>query len=372
MSVVRSRQSWVRMADFPRLQVALVGTARAGERGVAQNGQRTASGCAASVRRSATRRTRLAPLAKRERALNALLLAAVGYQWLRIWRYTPAAPVEVERSACDRGETRLTILESNVKRSNRDARRLLELVRTHAPDVLLFAETDAWWCEQLEALSGSYPYAVRVPRANTYGLVLLSRLPLADTRVDYLIDPAVPSIQARVRMRDGTSVWLNAVHPRPPSPDKQADSLERDSELMRVAKRVRGARGPVVVCGDLNDVAWSRTTRLFQKISGLLDPRKGRGFYSTFPARYPGCRFPLDHFFHSPDFRLLGLRRLPDIGSDHLPMLIALSYEPGGAAAQPPVDDDADDWRAARRTLRAGASRQSESSRRRSGDSTRR
>jgi hypothetical protein len=110
----------------------------------------------------------------------------------------------------------------------------------------------------------------------------------------------------------------------------------------------------VVVCGDLNDVAWSRTTRLFQKVSGLLDPRKGRGFFSTFHARWPGLRWPLDHVFHSDSFRLIAMRRLPYVGSDHFPVNAVLSYEPQAEAEQEAPAADAEDLHEARETVARG------------------
>jgi len=132
---------------------------------------------------------------------------------------------------------------------------------------------------------------------------------------------------------------------------ESAESAERDSALLMVARRVSGATGPVVVCGDLNDVAWSHSTRLFQKISGLLEPRKGCGFVSTFHARYPGFRAPIDHVFHSDHFRLVRMRRLAYVGSDHFPVPIVLSYEPEAAAEQEAPHADAEDFREADETL---------------------
>ena len=99
----------------------------------------------------------------------------------------------------------------------------------------------------------------------------------------------------------------------------------------------------MIVLGDLNDVAWSRTNYLFKNICGLLDPRIGRGFFNTFHAGYPFIRFPLDHFFHTNHFRLLELKRLESFGSDHFPVLIALSHEPDAEVEQEELEPDAEE-----------------------------
>jgi hypothetical protein len=76
--------------------------------------------------------------------------------------------------------------------------------------------------------------------------------------------------------------------------------------------------------GDLKDVAWSRSTLLFRKISGLLNPRLGRGCYSTFHTQYKFLRWPLDHLLHSEEFSLNKIQVLPEVGSDHLPVYAKL------------------------------------------------
>ena len=111
------------------------------------------------------------------------------------------------------------------------------------------------------------------------------------------------------------------------------------------------AAEPVIVYGDLNDVAWSRTTRLFQKVSRLVDPRKGRGLYSTFHARWPFFRWPLDHVFFSDCFRLVDLRRLPYVGSDHFPVYVCLHLEPDAAAEQDAPTADAAERQEAKEKL---------------------
>jgi hypothetical protein len=75
----------------------------------------------------------------------------------------------------------------------------------------------------------------------------------------------------------------------------------------------------------------------------MLDPRIGRGTYSTFPAQLPGFRWPLDHVFQTRQFTLVMLRRLGRFGSDHLPVLVELCFEPEASAAQEvPMADETD------------------------------
>ena len=235
---------------------------------------------------------------------------------------------QVQPARTPRPESTLSLLLANVKMDNRQSSRLREIIVKANPDVILAVEADSWWERELVCFAKSHPFTVRRPQNNFYGMLLYSRLELVHPEIRFLIEDDMPSIRAVVKLRTGTEIEFYCLHPKPPVPQETAQSTERDAELMIVGKEVKGKQLPIVVMGDLNDVAWSRTNELFQKISGLLDPRIGRGFYNSFHAEYFFLRFPLDHFFHSTHFRLIELKRLAYFGSDHFPMFIRLSYEP--------------------------------------------
>jgi endonuclease/exonuclease/phosphatase (EEP) superfamily protein YafD len=224
-----------------------------------------------------------------------------------------------------RPESTLTLLLANVKMDNRQSSRLRQIITKANPDVILAVETDTWWESELGCFAQSHPFTVRRPQDNFYGMLLYSRLELVHPEIRFLIEDDVPSIRAVVKLRTGIEIEIHCLHPKPPVPQETAQSTERDAELMIVGKEVKGKQLPIVVMGDLNDVAWSHTNDLFQKISGLLDPRIGRGFYNSFHAEYFFLRFPLDHFFHSTHFRLIELKRLAYFGSDHFPMFMELN-----------------------------------------------
>jgi endonuclease/exonuclease/phosphatase (EEP) superfamily protein YafD len=124
----------------------------------------------------------------------------------------------------------------------------------------------------------------------------------------------------------GSKIDFHGVHPEPPKPG--TDTYERDTELLIIGKQIRKTKNPSIVAGDLNDVGWSVTSKLFRKYSLLVDPREGRGLYNTYNVYVPFLRYPLDHIFYSREFGLLSLKKLEDIGSDHYPLLIELNYAP--------------------------------------------
>ena len=311
---------WVRQWDYPRLQVAgllLI--------------------VAASLFFVRLGRT------PRFWALIAGCVAALGWQASHFIAYLPPYPKQVASAKHCPPERQISLLNANVLMTNNRFGRLLDLLRRRNPDVILLLEADRAWERAIAPLARRYPYRLAEPVPNTYGMILLSRLPL-EGRIDHLMQPAIPSAHGRLQLRGGQWVDFHGLHPEPPWPGD--DSGERDAELVKIGREVREDGRAAIVMGDLNDVAWSRTSRLFKKVAGMGDPRVGRGFYPTFNANYPLLRWPLDHLFVSPHFELMSIDLLSDIGSDHLPIFFRLCLkEPAGerkVASAPPASVEAE------------------------------
>lgn len=263
-----------------------------------------------------------------------LLILSFLYQALKIFPYTPFADKQVHSFYGKDPETTISLLISNVLMSNQNSRKLIDHIDEKQPDIVLTLETNKRWENEMAELEGKYPYTVKIPQDNRYGMHLYSRLELKDIRIKYLVEFDIPSIHGYVVLNNRHRIKIHCVHPKPPSPSEASTSTNRDAELLLVGKDVKKDEESVLVFGDLNDVAWSRTTVLFQKLSGLLDPRIGRGFFNTFHAGHKLLRWPLDHVFHTSDFTLIKLARLKSIGSDHFPIYIKLSYEPRAELVQ--------------------------------------
>lgn len=264
-----------------------------------------------------------------------LLLAGVAiYQIRAILPYTPLSQPQVLSVEQADEKKSIRILSVNVCMDNRESEHFIEQAKAIDPDILVLLEPDEQWRQAVTAVTAAYPYRVEAPLDNTYGLLFYSRYPLVHPELKYLIKPGIPSVHTEVVLPGGDHIKLYVLHPEPPSPTESETSTPRDGELMLCGKLAAKDSIPVIVVGDLNDVAWSATTSLFQEVSQLLDPRIGRGFFNTFNAKYPLLRWPLDHVFHSEHFKLIDMQRLPDINSDHFPIYVELALTPEAPAQQ--------------------------------------
>ena len=312
---------WVRCFDFPRLQFLSVG----GFAGV---------GLIYGLYLN---------YAVYDVALLLMLTGCLLYQAWMILPYTLFWRKQVLQAQQPDFKNTVSLLVSNVLTPNINYQDLIDHVRQYQPDLLVTLETDLRWEKALSVIEADYPFVIRVPLDNMYGIHLYSRLPLINPEVKYLFISEVPSIHTQVRLRSGQLLRLYCLHPRPPTPNEAWYSTLRDAELLVVGDHIANQDESCIVAGDLNDVAWSPTTQLFQRISGLLDPRVGRRFMNTFHVNYWLLRWSLDHVFHSNDFSLVDMKLLESIGSDHFPVYTVLHYDEKLKSMQkapiPSVDD---------------------------------
>jgi len=332
-SLIPSDQWWIRGADFPRLQILVVGFITFVLFLVLEH-----------------------PWTWFNQLLFIGLIAALAYQLKMVLPYTFVWKNQVKQVKQDQldPQRQISLIVSNVLTTNNQYHLLIEQVQTHQPDLVLTLETDQTWQNELAVIEADYPYRVAVPLDNLYGMHLYSKLKLSNTQVKFILSDEIPSIHTTVILRSGQPVRLYCLHPKPPSPTEAKDSTLRDAELLIVGDQIKDLDESCIVMGDLNDVAWSRTTRLFQRISGLLDPRVGRHYVNTFHADYPFFRWSLDHVFHSTDFALVHMERLPHVGSDHFPVFLILQTGRVFEHIQEELEQTEDDEEEAQEAIKEG------------------
>ena len=227
----------------------------------------------------------------------AALIANLAYLTYQIFPFLPIASFQMKPANAETDGKGFSLMISNVLQHNTDYQRLLSLIESRDPDIIVLSETGQDWANAMEAVHEKYPYREAKVLDNTYGIMLFSRLEIIESEVRHLVEDDVPSIFALIKMPGGDPFQLYCIHPTPPVPNENVRSTERDKEILIIGKLAKKSPLPVIVSGDLNDVAWSYTNQLFQNTSGLLDPRRGRGFYNTFHAKYPFFPLPARPYF---------------------------------------------------------------------------
>lgn len=228
----------------------------------------------------------------------------------------------------------LKLLYANVNTANRDHAALLRLVAAEQPDIIGLLETDEVWRDALLPLRENWPHQAAEYRSDNFGLVLLSRLPLADSAVLHAPLTGLGTVRGQFLV-DSRPLTVYLTHPLPPSAD--LNLRLRDGQLRWLAAQAAVAPGESIVMGDFNATDGTGILQEFAARSGLHDTRHGFGWQPTWPdyqaeakalplaPLWPWLlRIPLDHVFVSPTLTIRDRRVGPPIGSDHRPLVITL------------------------------------------------
>lgn len=242
-------------------------------------------------------------------ACLALVVIVNGAALLPYW--LPAAVIQGAASS-----EPLELISLNVLADNPDKAPTLAYLRHRGADLVVLLEVDQAWADALDELAPLYPHRLVRLRDDTFGIAILSQLPLSDPQVETPAEGPPVMVVGVPRGEEGCLVV--AAHPPPPISAEW--SARRDAQLAAIGERAAVESRPVIVAGDLNATPWSHGFRQLVGPRGLRDSAVGRGLQPTWNARHWLPRIPIDHVVISEEVEVLSRSIGPDVGSDHLPV----------------------------------------------------
>ena len=261
-------------------------------------------------------------------ALACLLFALNKRRWAAVMLVVAAVNVipvypwyVAEARAAVSGAAPLRLLLSNVYSGNGDTAALIDLVQAEDADIVFLQEITSRHSRELEELRGRFDYSLNIPRNDNFGIAVLSQRPFESARVIQSPPHGFPTLVVEVLI-DRTPVTFVTTHPMPPLGTIGFES--RNKQLASIAGLVNSIEGPRVLIGDLNTTMWGHRYAQLIETTGLVDARYGFGVLPSWPTSLPVAMIPIDHCLVSPEVSVVEVRTGPDIGSDHLPLIVEL------------------------------------------------
>ncbi|RMH05235.1 MAG: hypothetical protein D6702_00860 [Planctomycetota bacterium] len=250
----------------------------------------------------------------------------------------PLLPFPFRAEAAPAGPV-LRLAHANLQVSNPEPERALAWLTRLDRDWVLLEECSPEWLRRIEAAGDRWEVAAADPKGDPTGIALLAaKEPAADSgwRLAWArvvqMSPTFgdrPAIEALFQGAGREVVLLGFHAQRPVSETESLGQAEDYAWAEAWARRqLAGGREPVIL-GDFNSTPWASRFRRLRRRAGLRDSLAGRGLQGSWPVALPGpLRLPIDHALVGPGLRVLERRLGPEIGSDHLPLLLTVALGP--------------------------------------------
>jgi len=211
----------------------------------------------------------------------------------------------------------IKVIAFNVWRENRHLREITDWIVAQHPDVVFVTEATPTLRDMIKARTG-------------WSVIGSQSSVMVFTHAHYLV-------MNRPEAPPKSLTWVNATYAGSGGPmELMIAHLSwpsmRDTPLQAATLRKVLAALPkdrMVLGGDFNSTPWSFARRADEAVYGLT--RRDRAL-ATWPApggpwRWPApfALFPIDHVYAGPGWATTSVRRGPNLGSDHYPIVVTLA-----------------------------------------------
>jgi endonuclease/exonuclease/phosphatase (EEP) superfamily protein YafD len=248
---------------------------------------------------------------KRWAACGVAFLSLNLYFVLPLYLGSPV-PVDAKRAQLD-------LVVFNVHHGNEQVDEVVRYLSTQQADVLVIIEATRSLRDKLSSALPSF-HRISETRADAFGMMVYSRLPLESQETLSLGQSSLPAIRFRVR-KDETAFSILGIHTMPPV--SAENSAIRDRMLEDAATWAHATPHAIVV-GDLNATPWSHAFRDLLDQGSLVNSQRGFGVQSSWPAQLWPLSIPIDHGLHGSDLTTTRRSVGPFLGSDHRPLRLRI------------------------------------------------
>lgn len=216
-----------------------------------------------------------------------------------------------------------------------DLNAVVNLIIQQKPDIIALQEVD-----DHTSRSGAFNQAQEIARkmgmdyyfgkainygGGAYGVAILSRFPLSETKVDFLPSETGSNAEqrvlatAKVTLPDGKAIRFGSTHL-----DAQSSPVNRELQMTEINRIAANENLPFIIAGDFNAAPGSSVIQMlddkFKRTCTQCDP--------TIPAANPTKAIDFIAFAPANGFTVASHRVIAEsYPSDHLPVVATLQYK---------------------------------------------
>jgi len=230
----------------------------------------------------------------------------------------------------------LKVIQLNLNNANQQFEAVRACITKADPDVVCLQEVNPVWQKYFRENLKNYPYQYAVARQDPFGVAILSRTELTDTKIiDFKSGFPTPTLTGNMTIGN-EKVTVICTHPYPPVSPYGYNW--RNRQMAHIAAFTSALKNTVLLCGDLNATRWSSSLIDLLQDGNLRDSSNGFGVQPTWPANCFMLWIPIDQILVSNNVVTMERKILADVGSDHYPVLVRLAFPQSTAPASDKIE----------------------------------